>query len=196
VVPIASASEASAGQSRGSRARARGEASHGCSRVGHAHDASSSQSAFSVRPADHGGKAWVRVPSLPLSSRKSGRASRDHDDLRGLVSIRGDVSRGCACRPRRRFARLTATPTRLRCRRGRARGTAFATSLGLVEPVESRRSRCLLLRLVAQTGLLGRRLRRRGPGGTGNAARISAFEEGHYDQDEYDRQIENEAPAS
>jgi hypothetical protein len=48
-----------------------------------------------------------------------------------------------------------------------------------------------------------------GPGGTGNAVRISGFEEwtfgddglvvesqGHYDQHEYDRQIENGAPSS
>jgi hypothetical protein len=48
-----------------------------------------------------------------------------------------------------------------------------------------------------------------GPGGTGNAVRISGFEEwtfgedglvvesqGHYDEDEYARQIEHGAPAS
>jgi hypothetical protein len=48
-----------------------------------------------------------------------------------------------------------------------------------------------------------------GPGGTGHAVRISGFEEwtfaddglvaesqGHYDQDEYDRQLEHGAPAS
>jgi hypothetical protein len=48
-----------------------------------------------------------------------------------------------------------------------------------------------------------------GPGGTGTVVRISGFEEwtfgddglvvasqGHYDQDEYDRQIEHGAPAS
>jgi hypothetical protein len=59
-------------------------------------------------------RSRVRVPSLPLSPRKSGRVSRDHDDLRGIVSIRGRREPRPRMSATAAIARLSATPTRLR----------------------------------------------------------------------------------